>query len=312
MKKIMIVGSLNSDITVYAPRFPVPGETMIGGRVGFGYGGKGSNQAIAAHRSGGLVKFVSRVGNDALGSDLLEFYRSEGISTEYIGVSDTAATGCAIIEVSAESGNNHIVVAQGANAELSAADMAAAEADFADCDIFLTQLETGVDSINEGKRLALKYGKPIVFNPAPYSALPEGFFEGIDFVTPNETEAEYYTGEAVNDIEGARRAAKKFAELGVRNTIITLGKRGVFFSGEKGEWLVPTTDLKAVDTTGAGDSFNGAFCVGYAEGMDIETALKFANCVSSISVTRKGAATSIPHRGEALELLSSYYHIDLV
>ncbi len=311
MKKIMIVGSLNSDITVYAPRFPVPGETIIGGRVGFGYGGKGSNQAIAAHRSGGLVKFVSRVGGDALGGDLLAFYRSEGISTEYISVSETTATGCAIIEVSAETGNNHIVVAQGANAELSAEEIAAAEKDFADCDVFLTQLETSLDSIAEGRRLALKYGKPIVFNPAPYAALPDGFFEGIDFVTPNETEAEYYTGETVNDIDGARRAARAFMKMGVRNVIITLGKRGAFFSGEHGELLVPTTDLKAVDTTGAGDSFNGAFCVGYAEGMDVETALKFANCVSSISVTRRGAATSIPHREEALALLSGYYNVTL-
>ncbi len=311
MKRIMIVGSLNSDITVYAPRFPVPGETITGGRVGFGCGGKGGNQAIAAHRSGGLVTFVSRVGNDALGGGLLEFYRSEGISTAHIGVSETASTGCAMIEVSAETGNNHIIVAQGANAELSARDVAAAEPEFAACDIFLTQLETSLDSVAEGKRLAKKYGKPVVLNPAPYAPLPDGFFKDVDFVTPNETEAEYYTGEAVEDVDGARRAARRFMELGVRNVIITLGKRGVFYSGAQGELLVPTTDLRAIDTTGAGDAFNGAFCVGCAEGMEIATALKFANCVSSISVTRPGAATSVPRREEALALLSDYYHITL-
>jgi len=169
-----------------------------------------------------------------------------------------------------------------------------------------------LDSTNlEGKRLAQKYGKPIVFNPAPYIPIPPELLQGIDFITPNETETEYYTGIPVNDIPDASRAADKLMEMGVRNVIITLGKRGVYFKGELGEWLVPTTDLKAVDTTGAGDSFNGAFCVAYAEGMDIETALKFANCVSSISVTRPGAATSIPTRAESEALLKSYYGITL-
>jgi len=311
MKKIVVVGSLNSDITVYASHFPAPGETMIGDKTCFGYGGKGSNQAIAAHRCGGDVRLISRVGSDMLGKDLLDYYKKEGISTEYIGISETAATGCAIIEVSAETGNNTIIVAKGANEELSAADVRAAEKEFEDCDIFLTQLETSMESILEGKRLAQKYGKPIVFNPAPYAELPAEMFEGIDFITPNETECEYYTGIPVNSPEDASRAADKLMEMGVKNVIITLGKRGAYFKGELGEWLVPTTDLKPIDTTGAGDSFNGAFCVAYAEGMDIETAIKFANSVSSISVTRQGAATSIPTRKESEELLKSYYGIEI-
>ena len=311
MKKIVVVGSLNSDITVYASHFPAPGETMIGDNTCFGYGGKGSNQAIAAHRCGGDVRLISRVGSDMLGKDLLDYYKKEGISTEYIGISETAATGCAIIEVSAETGNNTIIVAKGANEELSAADVRAAEKEFEDCDIFLTQLETSMESILEGKRLAQKYGKPIVFNPAPYAELPAEMFEGIDFITPNETECEYYTGIPVNSPEDASRAADKLMEMGVKNVIITLGKRGAYFKGELGEWLVPTTNLKPIDTTGAGDSFNGAFCVAYAEGMDIETAIKFANSVSSISVTRQGAATSIPTRKESEELLKSYYGIEI-
>ncbi len=311
MKKIMVVGSLNSDITVYARRFPTPGETIVGDSTCFGYGGKGGNQVIAAHRSGGLVKLVSRVGNDMLGSDLLSFYQREGLSTEYISVSDTATTGCGLITVSAETGNNAIIVIKGANEELSAENVRAAERDFADCDLFLTQLETSMESILEGKRLAQKYGKPIVFNPAPYVTLPPDMLQGIDFITPNETETEFYTGIPVNNTDDASRAADKLMEMGVRNVIITLGKRGVYFKGELGEWMVPTTDLKAVDPTGAGDSFNGAFCVAYAEGMDIETALKFANCVSSISVTRPGASSSIPTRAESEALLKSYYGITL-
>jgi len=311
MKKITVVGSLNSDITVYIPRFPALGESLVGDRVGFGCGGKGGNQAIAAHRQGGEVVFISRVGDDALGRGALDFYRAEGISVEHIGVSRTAATGCGVIEVSAETGDNKIIVIKGANDELSAADVRAAEADFADCDLFLTQLETGMDSVLEGKRLAQRYGKPIVFNPAPCGPLPEGFLEGIDFVTPNETETEYYTGVAVTDEASACAASKKLLEMGARGVIITMGKRGAYLMDGDGGRLIPTTDLRAVDPTGAGDTFNGAFSVALAEGLDVETAIKFANCASSISVTRPGAAVSIPTRAETEALLASWYGVSL-
>ncbi len=309
--KIIVVGSVNVDITAYASRFARDGETIFGNEIKFGPGGKGSNQATAAARAGGDVCMVARIGNDVLSGVVNDHYNKEGMSKKYITVSNTTATGSAIIEVSGESGQNKIVVIPGANNELSAEDVAAAEKEFESCDIFLTQLETNFEPIYEGIRLAKKYNKTIILNPAPFKEIPADIMKDIDYFTPNETEAEFYSGVKIENDEDTEKAAQAIMKLGVKNVIITLGKRGVYFSNGKERFFVGTKLLKAVDTTGAGDAFNGGLAVALGEKMDIETALKFANCAGSISVTRYGAATSGAYRYEINDMMKDFYGIDL-
>ena len=311
MAKIIVVGSLNVDITAYASRFARDGETITGDDIKFGPGGKGGNQACAAARAGGDVCMISRIGNDVLSGVITDHYNKEGMSDKYISRSETVSTGSAVIEVSAENGQNKIVVIPGANAELSAENVREAESEFASCDVFLTQLETGLEPIYEGIRLAKKYQKTVILNPAPLRALPNDILANIDYFTPNETEAEFYSGIKIESEEDARRAADEIMKLGVKNVVITLGKRGVYFANEKESFSVATKLLKAVDTTGAGDAFNGGLSVALGEGMDILSALKFANCAGSISVTRYGAATSGAYRYEIREMMKDFYGIEI-
>lgn len=309
--KIIVVGSFIADLTTFTPKFPRDGETVIGSQLKMGPGGKGSNAATAASRSGGEVVMVTKVGRDTLADICFNHYKKENMTDRYIYVSDTAETGSAIIEVNETSGQNRIIVMLGANAQLTPAEVDAAESEIAGCEVVLMQLETNLDAAKEAIRLAKKYGKTVVFNPAPAQKVPEGLFEGVDYFTPNETEAEFFSGLPVNNNEEAFAAGKKLLELGVANVIITLGKGGAAFINQDKQFVVPTTDLKAIDSTGAGDAFNGAISVALAEGMDIATAIKFANCVSSIEVTRKGTSPAMPSRQETEALLESYYGIKL-
>ena len=309
--KMIVVGSVNVDVTAYASRFARDGETIFGDEVKFGPGGKGSNQATAAARAGGNVCMISRIGKDVLSGVIKEHYGREGMSEKYISVSDTVATGCALIEVSTQSGQNKIVVIPGANDELSSADVLAAEEEFKTSDVFLTQLETGFEPIYEGIRLARKYNNTVILNPAPYKEIPADIMKEIDYFTPNETEAEFYSGVKIENDEDTEKAAQALINKGIKNVIITLGKRGVYYSNGKEKFFVGTKLLKAVDTTGAGDAFNGGLAVALGEKMDIETALKFANCAGSISVTRYGAATSGAYRFEINDMMKDFYGIDL-
>lgn len=305
--KVVVVGSFIVDITGFAHCFPKDGETVIGSAIKIGPGGKGSNQATAISRAGADVVMVTKIGSDVLSNIAHEHYAAEGMSRKYIYKTDEVPTGTAFIEVNETTGENRIIAVKGANELLTAEEVAAAEQEIASCDAVLAQLETSDEAVVELFRLARKHGKLIVLNPAPYQPVPQGLFEGVDYLTPNETEAEYYSGIAVNTTEDAERAAEKLLELGAKNIIITLGKKGAFFSDGKTKMLVPTTDLKAVDTTGAGDAFNGGLAVALSEGMDIERAIRFANCTASISVTRKGTSPAMPYRHEIDELLASYY-----
>ena len=311
MSKIIVVGSLNVDITAYSERFARDGETIMGTDLKLGPGGKGNNQATAARRAGGDVVMIARRGTDALGKVITDHFENEKMSDKYISVSDTRPTGSALIEVSAENGQNKIVVIAGANGELSADDVRNAEIEFESTDLFLTQLETGFEPIREGVRLAKKYSKTVVVNPAPLQAIPEDILREVDYFTPNETEAEFYSGIKIENDNDAERAAKEILKLGVKNVIITLGKRGVFYSNGNNSYYIPTKKLHAVDTTGAGDAFNGGLAVALAENMDIETALKFANCAGSISVTRYGAATAGASRKEICDMMKEFYKIDI-
>lgn len=299
---ILIPGSSNADLTGFAPRLPGAGETVMGSRLQIGVGGKGCNQATAAARAGAEVWFITRVGQDVFGEALRRHFAAEGFRDDYI-TTDEDATGCALIEIDERDAQNRIMVIPGANRHIGAADVQAAAREFDHADAVLTQLETDLSAVAEAKRLAGAAGKPFLLNPAPYTPLPDGFLRGVDWFTPNETEAEGYTGIAVTDDDSVRRAARALLEMGVRNVVITLGHRGAYWTNGQDELFVPGFRVKAVETTGAGDTFNGALAVAVAEGREPSWALRFANAAAGLSVTRSGAALSAPRRSEIEDMM---------
>ncbi len=311
MAKIIGPGSLLVDITGFAPHLPVAGETTKGTTLRFGPGGKGNNQMTAAHRAGAEVKIIGRRGNDFLGRILEEHYAAEGMSEEYVAVVAGEETAGALIEVDERDAQNRIIVVFAANDRVGREAVLAAEKDFADCDAALTQFETTIDAVMATKELSHKYHKPFILNPAPYIAVDKCVFEGVDYVTPNETEAEQFTGIKVESIDDCRMAAKRFFEMGVKNVIITLGVRGAFFTDGTREVMIPSIKVDAVETTGAGDAFNGGLATAIAEELPIETALQFATCTAAISVTRLGSAPSMPKREEILALMEKEFGVIL-
>ena len=263
----------------------------------------------AAHRAGSEVNIISRCGEDVLGQILKKHYETEGMSEKYVTVDPDGETGSALIEIDETTAQNRIIVILGSNDKIKREDVLAAEADFADCDAVLTQFETTLEAVLAAKELAHKYKKTFILNPAPYINVPTSVFEGVDYVTPNETEAEQFIGIAVNTIEDCRAAARKFMDMGVRNVVITLGVRGVFFTNGQNEVVVPSIKVKAVETTGAGDAFNGGLATAIAEGMPIQKALQFATCTAAISVTRLGSSPSMPYRSEILEMMQKEFGV---
>jgi len=311
MGKVIGPGSLIVDITGFAPHLPVVGETVMGSTLKLGPGGKGNNQHTAAHRAGAEAVIIGCMGKDMLGQIMKNHYATENMSTKHITVLPAGETGSALIEVDEADAQNRIIVVLGANGQVSRDTVLAAEADFADCDAVLSQFETPIASVLAAKELARKYNKPFILNPAPFVKVSEELFDGVDYVTPNETEAEQFTGIPVNTVEDCRAAARVFFQMGVKNVIITLGSRGVYFNDGKQELTVPALKVKPVETTGAGDAFNGGFATAIAECMTIETALRFATCTAAISVTRYGSSPSMPYRHEILELLEKEFGIKL-
>lgn len=309
MAKIIGPGSCNVDLTGYADHLPIGGETAVGDLIRTSPGGKGSNQMVAAHMSGGEALLIACIGDDALANCLHDFYNEKNFSKKYVKVLKGVNTGTAIIEIDKTDAQNRILIIRGANLALSEADVISAEADFADSDVVLTQLETGDEPIYAAAELAKKYNKPFILNPAPFRPLATELLEMVDYITPNETEAGYLTGIEINSVDDAKLAAKKLMEMGVKNVIITLGVNGAYYTDGKNEIRVPGIKVKAVETTGAGDAFNGGFATALGEGMDVETALKFANCTAAISVTRLGAAESMPTRAEIDAFMKEQYGV---
>ena len=307
MAKIIGPGSLVVDITGFASHLPVMGETVKGRTVRFGPGGKGSNQMTAAHRAGSEVKILGRRGDDFLGKIMKEHYDSECMSEQYVVIEPGDETGGALIEIDESDAQNRIIVILGASEKVSRDNVYAAESDFMDCDVVLTQFETTKEAVIAAKELAQKYHKPLILNPAPFIEVTKEIFDGVDYVTPNETETEQYTGVRVDTLEDCRMAAKKFLEMGVKNVVITLGVRGAFYTDGVKELIVPSIKVKALETTGAGDAFNGGFATAIAEGMSIEAALQFATCTAAISVTRLGSSPSMPVREEIVELMKKEF-----
>ena len=292
MANLVVIGSSNTDMVVKTNRFPQPGETIVGGEFFLFPGGKGANQAVAAARLGGEVRFVARVGDDLFGQQAREGFVREGIDVTHVSTDNETASGTALITINSQ-GENSIVVAPGANANLLPDHLS--KVDFNQADIVLAQLETPLPTI----MAAAGHAKGrFLLNPAPATTLPAEVYDGLFAITPNETETELLTGILPTDLRTCDLAAKTFHERGVQHVVITLGAKGCYYSGPEGSQQIAAAKVKPVDTTAAGDVFNGALAVALAEGQQWHDALKFAVRAATISVTRMGAQPSVPFRTE--------------
>ena len=296
MKKILVIGSLNVDMVVNVPHMPVAGETILAGDMELVPGGKGANQAYAAGRLGAQVTMFGAVGDDSYSDIEKKSLASVGVDTSHLLVRKENSTGLAWISVNSE-GDNSIVVIQGANATLTERDIAAHEDLLRDCDILLCQLEIPLKTVVYAAKRAKEFGKTVILDPAPVpKEFPEELFSYIDVIKPNEKEAAQLLGEPVTNYE---EASDKLRASGVKNVLITLGPKGAYINSEsEGKHLIPVRQVPVVDTTAAGDSFTAALAVRLAEGSSLVQAVRYANEVAAIVVTRKGAQTSIPDASE--------------
>lgn len=297
---ILVIGSSNTDMIAKVPRLPRPGETILGGQFSTAAGGKGANQAVAAARAGGKVCFIGCVGNDVFGDRTVSEFTRDGINIAHLR-RKRGPSGVALIFV-ADDGQNSIAVAPGANAQLLPADLKRAQATFHQADVLLLQLETPLPTVAAAIKQARQADLPVILNPAPAQSLADELLRGVAILTPNETEAEMLTGVKVANEAGAKRAAQALHRRGVKTVIITLGARGAFVSDADFHELQPAFRVKAVDTTAAGDVFNGALAVGLAERMGLHAAVRFAGAAAAISATRMGAQPSAPKRKEIEKL----------
>jgi ribokinase len=302
--KILVVGSANSDLTIRVPRLPKPGETVTGGAFSTAPGGKGANQAVAAARAGGDVTLIARLGNDAFASQAIEGFARDGIHVELISRDPKIPTGVALIIVGAN-GENSIAVASGANAALSASIIRNAASAFRGASAVLVQLETPLGAVQAVAALARTHGVPLILNPAPARTIPDSLLRLVSILTPNQSEAAALAGRDVRDPDSAAEAATVLRRRGAKAVIITLGKLGALVVADGVSGLVPGFKVKPVDTTAAGDVFNGAFAVALGEGKPLLEAARFANGASAISVTRPGAQPSAPTRREIEQFLAT-------
>lgn len=297
MNKIIVAGSSNTDMVTVSDKLPAAGETVIAKKFFTNPGGKGANQAVAARRLGGQVIFIAKVGHDLFGEQALETYQKEGIEIQYIAREKGSVSGVAMINVDAQ-GENTIVVAPGANSLLNEQDIEKAGEAFAQAEIFLAQLEIPLETVVSLSKRVSALNKKLMLNPAPARSLPDELFSHLYMITPNESEAESLTGIRVIDAASAHEAATELKSRGVEVVIITLGKRGAYLHSDSISKLIPAPAVQPIDTTAAGDTFNGALAVALSEGMHLEEAVKFANRCAAISVTREGAQAAIPYRRE--------------
>lgn len=296
---ILVVGSSNTDMVVKAHHLPVPGETILGGTFLMNAGGKGANQAVAAARLGGNVIFIAKTGNDIFGEQAVQLFKDEGIDTGYIMTDPENASGIALITVDAN-GENCIVVASGANAALKPADLKKAEQVIRNAALILMQLEIPIETVAYVISIAAKNNVKVVLNPAPACVLPDELLRRVSIITPNETEAELLAGIKITGKESAEEAARVLAAKGIETVIITMGAEGALLLYDNNINFFPAPVCNAVDTTAAGDVFNGALAVAIAEGKNMLDAMPFACRAASLSVCKMGAQASAPYRDEIL------------
>jgi ribokinase len=301
---ITVLGSFVVDLTARTPHMPVPGETVLGKSFCLGPGGKGGNQATAAARAGSKVNLITKLGEDEFGSIAIKTFKHDGINLDYTPVSKTEATGAALILVD-DNGENMIVVTLGACGTITREEVFAAEEIIGKSSVLMIQLETSNEANIAAVELANKYKVPIVFNPAPYNEnYPKEILSKVTYVTPNETEAGYMSGIDIIDDESALKAAGIIKSRGVQCVIITLGKRGaLLYEDSDHPAFIPSFKVAVVDTTGAGDAFNGGFAHALEKGMSIKDAVYYANAVAAISVTKFGTAPSMPAEKEIDDFL---------
>ena len=297
MKKIIVIGSSNVDMVVRTSHLPAPGETILGGEFFMNQGGKGANQAVAIKRLGGNLIFMATLGNDVLGRQSVGYFKKEGIDTRYIALDEDSASGVALISVD-DHAENSIVVASGANMLLNEQDVDKMLEEMCEGDILLMQLEIPLQTVEYAARKAFGKGVKVVLNPAPARSLPKELFRHLYMVTPNRIEAEMLTGIKIANDADVEKVAEEICAMGVKNVIITLGSKGCLIREEGVSYRIDAFKVEPIDTTAAGDTFNGALCVGLSEGMDLKQAAVMASKASSIAVTRMGAQSSIPYREE--------------
>lgn len=308
-KPIVVFGSFVVDLTSRSKGLPVPGQTILGSAFRLGPGGKGSNQAVAAYRAGADVTLVTKVGRDVFGDVALDFYGKEGMATDYVLRDDEAETGTALIMVDELSAQNEIVIVSGACGRITMEDVESCRALIERASILLVQLEINFDALYRVMDIAHAAGVKVVLNPAPASELPDEVLAKVDVITPNETEAQALTGIEVKTQGDAERAAKVFFDKGVKNVVITMGALGAFASDGRRSELLPRLHVNAVDSTGAGDAFNGGFVMALSEGRDLFEALRFGNATGALSVTKLGTAPAMPTRAEIFAMVKENYGI---
>jgi ribokinase len=277
---------------------------LLGGEFHITGGGKGANQAVSAARAGGNVAFIARLGQDEFGEQAIAAFVKERINVDHIYRDRKVSTGVALIFVD-QHGENSIGVAPGANGRLSSADLKKARKIFTAAGVMVVQLEIPLETVQTAALLASRAGARVILNPAPARALPDALLRYVSILTPNETEAELLTGIKVDSDSAAAKAASILRARGVQTVILTLGARGALVATSDSAQIVPGFKVTAVDTTGAGDVFNGALAVALAEGQPLIDAVRFANAAAALSVTRLGAQPSCPSRREIQKLLKS-------
>ena len=304
MKTISVFGVFVADLCFISDAIPEKGQTILGSQHIIGPGGKGSNQAIAAVKLNGSVNFITKIGKDKNGEMALNLYKELGIDTACIIQDENHSTGVAGIMVNEKTGENAINIIPGAAGTLTHDDIEKNLNFIAKAEIFLTQLETPYEVTSYALKKAKEKGLATILNPAPACKIKDDDFDLIDFFTPNETEAEFYLNKKIETEKEIKNASEEFLKKGIKNIVITLGERGCYFANKKENFFVEAFKLKdpVLDTTGAGDAFNGALAVGLSKDLDIKEVLTFANKVAAISTTKQGAAASMP----SMEDLKNY------
>ena len=281
-KHIVVVGSTNTDMVVRSSHLPKAGETVLGGEFMMLPGGNGANQAVTIARLGGKVHFITKLGNDIFGAQSKLNLEKEGVLVDYVFCDDVHPSGVALISVD-DNGENSIVVAPGANAQLGIDEVNKAKS----C--------TTVESV---KQMALNMNKKVILNPAPACHLPDAVLNGLYLITPNHNEVEILTGFTISDEHSCEKASQYLKNKGVQNVIITLGSKGAYLSSEAFSGMINTIEFNVVDTTGAGDAFNGSIAFALSQDMNLESAVRYANLVAGLSVTKLGAQASVPYPSE--------------
>jgi len=305
-KKITVFGSFVVDLMARTPHLPVPGETVKGSMFKMGPGGKGFNQGVAAHKAGAQVTMVTKLGKDTFAGVALDAMKELNMDTSKVFITEETETGIALITVDEITSQNEIVVVLGACSTISDEEVESIADIVKESEYLLTQLETNLSAIDKVIDIAYKNGVKVILNTAPVQPISDDILGKVYLITPNEVEAEILTGISIDSEENAKKAAEWFFEKGVKNVLFTLGVRGVFIATNEKQGMIPAYKVNAIDTTGAGDAFNGGLAVALAEGKDIWEAAKFANALAAVAVQRLGTTPAMPTRAEIDEFIATH------